>query len=116
MVKQEKDIRFKYITKIHKEFIVLLLMTLNIIILSGLFYLMPGNADMCYHHTLESGNMGMNGVYLEVVNRRNFVYVSSLIAILSTPFQLVRLFSYSLFIFSVLLYFHSIKTWHEYLY
>ena len=91
-------------------------MSLSIIMLSCLFYLMPGNADLCYHHTTTSGNMGLNGVYLEIINRRNFVYISTLIAIVSIPFQLIRLFSYSLFIFSLLLYFHSIQTWHSYLY
>jgi hypothetical protein len=88
------------------------------IILTGLFYLTPGNAELCYRHTSSSGNMGLTGVYLDIINKRNLVYFSGfiLLVILFAPFEYVKLVSYCLFLFSVLAYFHSVKTWHVYLY
>ena len=93
-------------------------MSTNIIIVTGLFYLIPGNAELCYRNTLASGNMGLNGVYLDVINKRNFLYICGLssIFLLFMPFKMLGSFMYCLFIFSVLAYFRSIKTWHVYLY
>ena len=92
-------------------------MSLNIVILTGIFYLIPGNAEICYRHTSGSGNMGLTGVYLDIINKRNFVYVSGLasIVLLFTPFKMVRVFTYCLFLFSIILYFSSIKCWHLYI-
>jgi hypothetical protein len=92
-------------------------MSSNIIIVTGLFYLIPGNAEICYRHTSACGNMGLTGVYLDVINKRNFVYFSGFISlvVLVTPFKLLTLFSYCLFVFSILLYFNCIKCWHLYI-
>ena len=89
-------------------------MSFNILILTSLFYLMPGNAEICYHHTSESGNVSLTGVYLNVINQRNFVYISGLVPIvlLFTPFKMVRIFTYFIFLFALFLYISSIKYWH----
>lgn len=92
-------------------------MTFNIIILSALFYLIPGNAEILYRHTSSSGNMGLTGVYLDVINKRNFVHVSglSLIVVLFIPFNMLRTFICGIFLFSLYLYFNSIKRWQPYI-
>jgi hypothetical protein len=92
-------------------------MTFSIIILTGLFNLVPGIAEMPYHYTQASGNMGLNGIYLDVLNKRNFVYISGIFSIITLfiPFKMISLFSYGLFAFSIFLYFSSIKKWHKYL-
>lgn len=92
-------------------------MSFNIIMLSSLFYLIPGNAEILYRYTSSSGNMGLTGVYLDVINKRNFVYVSGLsfIVIAFTPFKMLRIFICGLFLFSLFLYFNSIKRWQPYI-
>ncbi len=92
-------------------------MTFIIIILSGLFYLIPGNAEILCRYTSDSGNRGLNRIYLDIINKRNLIYISGSFSLilLYAPFKVLRYLSYLLFIFSVLLYFHSIKRWHSYL-
>lgn len=92
-------------------------MTLSIIILTGFFYLVPGMAEILYNSTLASGNMGLNGVYLDILNKRNIVYISGAVFVINLfmPFKIVRLFSFGLFIFSIFLYFNAIRRWIPYL-
>ena len=92
-------------------------MTFGIIILSGLFYLIPGNAEMLCRYTADSGNIGLNSIYLDVMRKRNLIYMSGSFSLilLFTPFKVLRLFSYFLFVLFVSTYFYSMKSWHPYL-
>jgi hypothetical protein len=93
-------------------------MSLNIEIISALLYLIPEEAEIYYHHTLNSGNMTSNGIYLDIINKRNFLYTCGLssIFLLFTPFKILRTFTYCLFLYSVSAYFCSVKKWHTCIY
>ena len=92
-------------------------MTFSLMLLSGLFHLVPGNAEIVCQCTTSSGNMGLYGVYMDVINKRNFVYGSLFLGFVSlfTPFKLLRAFSCGLVLFSLFLYFSVIKKWYQYL-
>jgi len=89
-------------------------MSFNIIILTGIFYLIPGNAEICFRNTSGSGNIGLTALFYDVINKRNLVYISGLtsIVLLFTTFKIARNFTCCLFIFSLFLYFASIKSWY----
>lgn len=82
-------------------------MAFSIIILTGLFYLLPDMIDLLYNATEGFGNISFNSIYLDVMNKRNFVYMSGVFSIINVfmPFKILRSFSYGLFIFSIFLYF-----------
>lgn len=92
-------------------------MSFNIIILTGIFYLIPGNAEICFRTNSGSGNIGLTRVFFDVINKRNLVYISGLtsLVLLFTSFKIARNFTYCLFLFSLFLYFASIKCWHTHI-
>jgi hypothetical protein len=77
--------------------------------LSGLL-LIPGNVEVFLKSTNNCGNMGLNGVFLDIYNKRNLCYLS---LITSLPSYLYNYTNYSiLFVaFSFYLYFSCIKEW-----
>ena len=90
---------------------------LSTIILRGLFYLVPGNAEICYRHASASGNMGLTNVYLDVKIKRDTFYTFGMSSLVFSfvPFKMLRLFVHTLSICSLIIYFRSIKKWHTYL-
>jgi hypothetical protein len=92
-------------------------MSFNIIILTGLFYLIPNNLEICHHNYTLNGDMSLTNVYLDVKIKRDTFYklgIASLV-FLFLPFKMLRLFVHTLSIFSLIIYFRSIKKWHRYL-
>jgi hypothetical protein len=88
-------------------------MSLNIIILTGFFYLIPGTVELFRSPVEESGNMGRAGVYLDIQYKRNFVYITAFSSIFFsfTKMFMLRYFFYSLFLFANYSYFVTIKKW-----
>ena len=82
-----------------------------ILILTGLFYLTPGMADILYHYVDTNEKQLLCNAYSVVINKRNTLYLSALYSVtnLFSPFKLMRLFSYGLFYISVINYFDAIQ-------
>jgi len=87
------------------------------IIASGLFYLIPGMAEIFYCYSENIGNMSLAGVFLDIKNKRDLVYICSLssFCLLLSPFKITRNLSFAALIFSFCLYFNSIKRWHPHI-
>lgn len=92
-------------------------MMIGHIIISGLFYLIPGMVETFYRYSENNGNMGLAGVFLDIKNKRDLVYVCSLssFSLLLSPFKITRNLSFAALIFSLCLYFNSIKKWHPHI-
>ena len=95
-------------------------MSLNIII-TGLFYLLPGNVEIYYCYALESRYIAKHGVnldvILDVIDKRNFLYIFGLSSLIVSfmQFKLLEFFTYCLFLYSIFVYFRSIKRWLPYI-
>jgi hypothetical protein len=92
-------------------------MSINIIILTGLFYLVPGMVEFPIMYAERNGNMGLQGLYLDIKNKRNFVYTtaSSYIIFSFTKMYIVKHFFCILLLFSNYCYFNTIYTWKNYI-
>jgi hypothetical protein len=99
-------------------------MSLNIII-TGLFYLLPRNVEMYYCYALESRYIAKHVVnldviidaVLDVIDKRNFLYIFGLSSLIVSfmPFKMLEFFTYCLFLYSIFVYFRSIKRWLPYI-
>lgn len=92
-------------------------MSFTIIILKGLFYLIPGTAEMLYRSSESIRNIRMSNIYFDVQHKRNFIYITGFSSIFFsfTKTYMLRYFFYSLFLFSIYSYYSTIKKWHKYL-
>lgn len=92
-------------------------MSFSIIILTGLFYLVPGTIEVLHRSTQSTGNLALNGVYFNVLNNRNFVYIFGIFSIITLylPYKILRLFSEGLFVFFIFSYFNAIDKWIKHL-
>ena len=92
-------------------------MSLSIIILTGLFYLVPGMVDMPYRYTLHSGNMGLNGLYLDIMSKRNMVYFSILFLSISLflPYDTLKTILFINLLYCLYIYFTTIDKWYPYI-
>ncbi len=84
-------------------------MSLNTIIITGLFYLIPGNIEILYREKLSSDADLSAVATLTII--RNFLYTCGLSSLILTftPFKILGFFSYCLFLYSIYEYFRSIK-------
>jgi len=89
-------------------------MTSKGIIVLGFFYLIPGVTELLCHSADSVGNMGLTGLYSDIHYKRNFVYTTTVGAILFSfiKMYMLRYFFYCLFLFSIYSYFSTIKKWH----
>jgi hypothetical protein len=86
-------------------------MTFNIIIITGVFFLIPGMTELLSNSTEALGNIIETQMYLDIQYKRNFVYTTSFFSILFllTKMSILRYFFYILFLFSTYSYFVEIK-------
>lgn len=91
-------------------------MSITYVLLSGIFYLIPGMAETFYRYSENYGNMGYTGIFLDIKNRRNLVYICSLssFSLIFTSFKIFGVLSNISLLFSLYLYFSTIKKWHPY--
>jgi hypothetical protein len=81
---------------------------------TGIFYLMPGNAELFYCYVLNDGDYNkLDEVYFDMIKNRNYIYACGLaIFILSfTAFNVAKLVVYGVLLFCLNQYFTSIKKW-----
>jgi|APFre7841882793_1041355.scaffolds.fasta_scaffold190420_1 hypothetical protein len=90
-------------------------MTFFIIILTGLFYLIPGMAEIICETAESSGNFYIIGAALDVKYKRNFVYITTFSSILFsfTKLKMLQYFFYSLFLFSNYSYYKTIQKYNS---
>lgn len=92
-------------------------MSFKIIIITGLFFLIPGNAEIYYRSASSPGNLGLAGVFLDIIRKRNNVYACGLffmLALLSTN-KLVQTFLFGLFLFTLFLHLKTIYHWRKFI-
>jgi hypothetical protein len=108
VIKQENVI--KYIDNQFKDLIILETMTTTNIILSGLFYLIPGNLEII-------NNDSLSGVYDDIKHKRDtlFIFGCSTLVYSLLPFKIIKLFMGGLCVYSIIVYFRTIKRWQRYL-
>jgi hypothetical protein len=92
-------------------------MSFTIIILTGLFYLIPGIVEMLCRSSESIGNMKASNIYFDIEHKRNFIYITGFSSILFsfTNTYMLRYFFYILFLFSIYSYYSTIKKWYKYL-
>jgi hypothetical protein len=83
-----------------------------IILVTGLFYLIPGIIDMLLYHSESINNLRLSIALLDLKYKRNFVYITTFSSILFTMKKvfLLQYFFYCLFLFSFHSYLNSIRT------
>lgn len=93
-------------------------MSFKIIIITGLFYLIPGNAEIYYRSASSQGNLGLAGVFLDIIRKRNFVYMCGLFYIftLFTPNKIVRSLFFGLLMSTLFLHLKTIYQWRRYIF
>jgi hypothetical protein len=82
-----------------------------IILVTGLFYLIPGVLDMLLYHSESINNLRLSIALLDLKYKRNFLYITTFSSILFTMKKvfLLQYFFYCLFLFSFHSYLNSIK-------
>lgn len=92
-------------------------MTFSVILLSGLFHLIPGLTEILLYYNENQANMRLACIYLDIRYKRNFVYVTGLSSIIFsfTNLNILKWFFYSLFLFANYSYFNIIKKWYPYI-
>ena len=86
-------------------------MSLNNKITIGIFYLIPGNAELFYRETLSSDVILSAFATAKIIKNRNFLYMCGVSSIILafTPFILLRFFAQCLYLYSIYKYFRYIK-------
>ena len=86
----------------------------NIIAL-GTFYLMPGVTELLINSTNSFGNLRDSQIFLDIQYRRNFLYTTLFSSFIFsfTKMFILRYFFYILFLYSIYLYFVTIKKNHS---
>lgn len=92
-------------------------MTFALILLTGLFYLVPSIIESFCFLTEANVNSKLNYIYTDIKYLRNFVYTTTFFSLLFSfyNFILLRYFFYFLFFYSNYLYFYTIKRWYQYI-
>jgi len=89
-------------------------MTFSVILITCLFYLIPGMTEKLSHYNKYVVSTGLACEYLDIQYKRNIVYITAVSSIFVsfTKMYILRYFLYSLFLFSNYSYFTTIKRWH----
>ncbi len=79
--------------------------------------LFPGFMNSLYRHFGNRGNMGLAGVYMDVINKRNCVYFMGASTIFFSFFsaKYVLYFFYILTAVSLGFYFKTINSWRQFI-
>jgi len=88
---------------------------LNTIMLGLWFLIFPNLAGEALNMVSSVGNMGLAGVYLDIIHKRNIVYFFGFSILLNELFfetKIVSTICYILFAFSIGFYFNTINQWY----
>lgn len=80
----------------------------------AVFFLIPFNAETALYQSSKCGNMGLNGIFLDIYYKRNLFYLSVPLLI-SSYFLRYFVFGMALSFFSFFLYLQSCNKWYKYL-
>jgi hypothetical protein len=80
----------------------------------ALFFIIPFNVETALYESSKGGNMGLNGIFIEIYYKRNLVYLTVPLLIFSYFFKYF-IFGLTLSAFSLLFYLQSCNKWYKYL-
>jgi len=86
----------------------------NTIILGFCLLFIPNLAQEMLSNVSSTGNMGLAGVYLDIIKKRNIVYFFGLVIMINKLFfetKILTYFCYILFSLSIANYFNTINNW-----
>lgn len=77
-----------------------------------MYFLMPGNLEYLLESTSKRGNMALNGVYIDIYIKRNFLYSSSIFVGIGYYYG-NPMYGIAIFMMFLAAFVHTCNTWKE---